>query len=92
MTNSLAFQITSNELAHSILGMVVQTAEQHQLEVKVSDPICFNAPFCGEEYFTQQIQLLSASGSRTHLDFDNCMREIETIVERELSEGFLETQ
>ena len=92
MINSQAIQITSNEIAQPILDLVVQAATQHKLEVKISDPVSFNAPFCGDEYFTQEIQLHSDFETRTHADFENCLLDIETIVERELSEGFVDAQ
>ena len=91
MPTSKILQITSNELAQPILNQVAATAQVHELAMKIAEPVSFSAPFCGEEYFTQEIQLF-ADDTRTHTDFETCIQEIETIVERELADGFVDTK
>lgn len=92
MATSKTLQITSNERVQSILNQVAEAAQMHDLTMNTAEPVSFSAPFCGDEYFTQEIQLLAASETRTHSDFEKCIEEITTIVERELSDGFVETQ
>lgn len=90
MTKSTVLQIASNELAQSILDSVVETAEHYEFGVKITEPESFSAPFSGDKYFRRNVELLSAFGSRTYSDFERCLLDIETLVERELSEGYIE--
>lgn len=92
MQRSKTFQITSNEPAQSILGLVAETAQRHELVLDISEPATFTAPFCGDEYFIQEIRLLPQSGTRKGADFDICLSEIESIVRQELSDGYIEIQ
>ena len=91
MTFSKAYQITSNEHVESIFELIEDAARLHEFSLAISDPISFNAPFCGDEYFTQNIKLLSVGANRTNADFEECVLEIERIVQRELSEGFVDS-
>ncbi len=90
MTFSKAYQITSNEHAESIFELIEATARLHQFSLDISESNSFNAPFCGDEYFTQSIELLSNEATRTNADFEKCVLEIEKVVQRELSEGFVD--
>ena len=91
MPNSQVVQITSIEPAQFILPMVAQTAEHHQLELEVAEATKFCAPFCGNEYFTQEIRIVSKSNCPPTSCFDQCISEIETIVEQKLADSYIET-
>lgn len=90
MLNSQVFQITSIEPAQVILPMVAQTAKRHQLELEVAEVTQFCAPFCGNEYFTQEIRI--ASNSTSTPGYIQCIEEIETIVEQNLADSYFETR
>ena len=91
MQHSQIFQITSIEPVHSILPQVTATAERHELTVQITESVPFSAPFCGSEYFSQEIRIRPASDKASPQRFRECMLEIEAIVENQLADGYIET-
>ena len=75
---------------HAILPQVTATAERHDLTVEIAEPVPFSAPFCGSEYFAQEIRILPKSDNASPKRFQECLLEIETIVENQLADGYIE--
>ena len=92
MQNSRVFQITSIEPAQFILPQVAETANRHELAVEIADAVPFNAPFCGSEYFVQEIRMVAKSDSSSLPRYEECLEEIEALVEQELADGYVETR
>lgn len=94
MQHSQLFQITSIEPVQLILPQVTATAERHELTVEVREPEPFSAPFCGNEYFAQEIRILNKSDNASPRQFQKCMQEcmleIETLVENQLADGYIQ--
>jgi len=91
MQNSQAFQITSIEPAQLILPQVAEAANRHELNVEIADAVPFNAPFCGSEYFVQEIRMVAKPDSAALPRYEECLVEIEALVEQELADGYVET-
>ena len=92
MLNSQVFQITSIEPVQLILPQVAATAERHELTVEIAEPVPFSAPFCGSEYFAQEIRILNKSNNASPQRFQECMLEIETLVENRLADGYIQVR
>jgi len=88
--DSKLIQITSIEPTHSISTLVAESAQRHELAVELADTVSFSAPFCGNEYFSLEIRLLPEPGNVAPR-FDECLEEIQNMVERELADGYIET-
>jgi len=90
--HSQIFQITSIEPVQPILPLVTESALRHELSVEIAEPVSFSAPFCGGEYFAQQVRVLSKSNDSSLTRFNECFDEIQTIVEQQLADGYVETR
>ena len=90
MTTPPLLQITSNELGASFFNSFAEIAELREFDVTMGEAVTFNAPFSGEEYFRREIQLLPKPDSRKHLDMEKYLLTIEALVERELSEAYVD--
>jgi len=90
MQPSQVFQITSIEPAQLILPLVAETANLHELAVEIADAVTFSAPFCGNEYFKQEIRMVASADSTSLPRYEECLEEIEAIVEQELADGYIE--
>jgi len=91
MQNSQAFRITSIEPARIILPLVAETARCHELSVEIADAVPFIAPFCGNEYFAQEIRMVAETDSSERPRYQECLEEIQKLVEQELADGFVES-
>ena len=91
MQLSQVFQITSIEPAQLILPQVAEAADRHELTVEIADAVPFNAPFCGSEYFVQEIRMVAKSESASAPRYQECLEEIQALVEQELADGYVET-
>ena len=92
MQPSQVFQITSLEPAQLILPQVTETANRHELAVEIAEAVPFSAPFCGSEYFVQEIRMVAKSDSSSLPRYEECLEEIQAIVEQELADGYVETR
>lgn len=92
MQPSQVFQITSLEPAQLILPQVTETANRHELAVEIAEAVPFSAPFCGNEYFVQEIRMVAKSDSSSLPRYEECLEEIQAIVEQELADGYVETR
>ena len=90
MQLSQVFQITSMEPAQLILPLVAETANRHELAVEIAEAVPFSAPFCGNEYFKQEIRMVASSDSSSSPRYEECLEEIEAIVEQQLADGYVE--
>ena len=89
MLSSQVFQITSIEPALPILPLVAESAKRHNLSLEVADATPFNAPFCGSEYFAQEVRMIPNSENASLPRYDDCLKEIQTIVEQNLADGYV---
>ena len=90
--HSQILQITSIEPVQLILPKVAATAERHDLTVEIAEPVPFSAPFCGNEYFAQEIRILDEYNNASAQRFEECMLEIETLVESQLADGYIQVR
>ena len=87
-------QITSIESAQLIMPLVTETAKRHELAVEIVEPVSFSAPFCGNEYFAQEIRMFPGSESTsesTTKRVEKFLLEVQTIVEQELADGYVDS-
>ena len=91
MQNSQVFQITSIEPAAPILPLVNEAAKRHELAVEISEAVPFSAPFCGNEYYAQEVRMVPNSDNASIPRYEECLLEIQNIVELLLADGYVKT-
>lgn len=91
MQSSTAFQIVSIEPTQTLEDVVIQAAQRHKLSANFDDSRVFNAPVCGIEYHIQEIELTGGDNSGdVRGAMLNCIKEIESIADQSLADGYLE--
>ena len=90
MAPTQTFRVVSIEPTGLVIDDISTIAGNHNFELKIADPSCFSAPFCGNEYFTQEFRLICGTDYSSPNDPLACMQEIQNTLDAELAEGYVE--
>ena len=87
-----SFRLTSVEPLDSVGAKVREIANAHGFQLSMDKQYVENAPFCGYDFFQQQMTLQSDSGTGATLQkkMQHCLSEIEKTTEETVADGFLE--
>ena len=90
MVQPESFRVTSIEPLDVVAADISDVAISHGLSLEAAEPSDYSAPFCGNQYFSQEFRLVQqVDGSRT-IDLVACWEEIEQVLKRELADGFMD--
>ena len=83
------FRLTSIESLEDISPQVRRIAGEHGFNLEATDQQMLSAPFCGFDYYRQEMKLVSTNGSGTE-QLDLCLNEIEKLTDDSFADGFME--
>ena len=83
------FRLTSIESLEDISPQVRRIAGEHGFNLEATDQQMLSAPFCGFDYYRQEMKLVSTNGSGTE-QLDLCLNEIEKLADDSFADGFME--
>ena len=87
-----AFRLTSIESLDGVSNQVRQIASNHGFELEIQQQTTLNAPFCGIDYYYQDMKLIAsvANGDSKNGRLDRCLFDIEQLAETSFADGFVE--
>lgn len=91
MSHVSEFKITSIEPTTSIFNLVQAAAKRFDLNVEFQPETTFSAPFCGTDYYVQQVRLLREEGDESLNSIEDCLKEIAALTEQNLADAYFET-
>ena len=90
MVQTESFRVTSIEPLDMVAADISNVAISHGLSLEAAEPSDYSAPFCGNQYFTQEFRLVQQVDGSGTVDLVACVQEIEQILETELADGFMD--
>jgi len=84
------FRLTSIESLEGISPQVRRIAGEHGFNLEATDQQMLSAPFCGFDYFCQEMKLVSTSGCSAIEKLDLCLDAIKKLTDDSFADGFME--
>lgn len=85
-----SFRLTSIECLDQYGDQFRQVASDHGFDLELQNQEKVNAPFCGIDYYCQEMKLQPASQANNDSDLRECIQAIEHLAETSFADGYVE--